>query len=290
MEFCQHFNGLLTLIDAMNALTDKTKRTAFPETLILYSIVLLGDNLQFTRDEIELSHTCFDTTADLQLVEFINRHPPTDGSFVSLISSLSTETSLNPTYYKAYPSIWHIPAACIQSRVKLFCLLSMLGENVISIVDFSLTPGQSILTDKIRVLKSYTLYVTKSRLFSTTLTMTELTSGNGIATINFDTVLQSSSDENGLKTIFDQAYEQLHDKAQILFRQQDERLWRAQYLAMHSTEQGGPYRDSITCICSDICSERLPLFILYPNGRTNSATNCERWVPNIHPLNKSIPR
>ncbi|CAF3798077.1 unnamed protein product [Rotaria sordida] len=37
---------------------------------------------------------------------------------------------------------------------------------------------------------------------------------------------------------------------------------------MHSTDYGGAYRDSITCICFDICSSRLSLFILCPNGRT----------------------
>ncbi|CAF4339980.1 unnamed protein product, partial [Rotaria sordida] len=58
---------------------------------------------------------------------------------------------------------------------------------------------------------------------------------------------------------------------------------------MHSTDVGGPYRDSITRICSDICSTRLSLFILCPNGRTQSGLNRDRWIPNVFPPNKSIP-
>ncbi|CAF0824617.1 unnamed protein product [Adineta steineri] len=278
-QFSRHDNNLLTFIDVLNALTDKSKRTLFPEAFIL----------QFTRDELEQSHYHFDTTADLQLVDFINRHALTNESFVELINSLPTDVSQNPTYYKAYPSLWHIPTTCIQTRIKFVWQLNILVENVISNVDFNLLPGESILTDKVRTVRPYVLYKTKLPLFNTTLIMTELPSQGDMITVNFDTVRASIKDDHGLNTMFNQAYEQLYDKAQVLFRRQDERLWKAQYLGMHSTDQGGPYRDSITCICSDICSERLPLFILCPNGRTNSGSNCDRWIPNVYSPDKLIP-
>ncbi|CAF4882247.1 unnamed protein product, partial [Rotaria sp. Silwood1] len=89
--------------------------------------------------------------------------------------------------------------------------------------------------------------------------------------------------------MFNQAFEQLHDHAHHLFRQQNDRLWCAQYLNMHSTDAGGPYRDSISRLCSDICSTRLPLFILCPNGRTDSASNRDRWIPNVFAPDQSIP-
>ena len=54
-------------------------------------------------------------------------------------------------------------------------------------------------------------------------------------------------------TMFYQAYQQLHANAHIIFRRSNEQIWHAQYIGMHSTDQGGPYRDSITRICSDIC-------------------------------------
>ncbi|CAF4801982.1 unnamed protein product, partial [Rotaria magnacalcarata] len=40
---------------------------------------------------------------------------------------------------------------------------------------------------------------------------------------------------------------------------------------------------------SDICSTRLPLFILCPNGRMNIGLNRDQWIPNVFPLNQSIP-
>ncbi len=61
------------------------------------------------------------------------------------------------------------------------------------------------------------------------------------------------------------------------------------HLAIHSTDQGGPYRDSMLRIGSDVCSTRLPLFILCLNGRTNSVSNRDRWILDIFPPNKPIP-
>ena len=99
----------------------------------------------------------------------------------------------------------------------------------------------------------------------------------------------ATTNEKNENTMFHQAYQQLYGMAQDSFRKKDKQIWTAQYINMHSTDQGGPYRDSITQICSDICSTRLPLFILCPNGRTNTGSNQDCWIPNVFPPNKSIP-
>jgi hypothetical protein len=57
---------------------------------------------------------------------------------------------------------------------------------------------------------------------------------------------------------------------------------------MHSIDQGGPYRDSVTRICADLCSTRLSLFILCPNGQASTGLNRDRWIPNVYPPNRSI--
>ncbi|CAF1134425.1 unnamed protein product [Adineta steineri] len=279
-NFSQSFHNLLNFLDTVNALNNRTKRTTFPELFIF------NGDFQFTRDELEQSQHYFDMTADFQLIDYINQHLLTNQSFTTLITSLPTDTTLNSTHYKNYPSLWHIRARCIQTRVKFFFLFSVSAEKLVSIVDLSLPIGQSFLTDKFRSARSYVLRTTKFQLLNSTLIVTELPSEDNIPSINFDTIQASTTNT---KTMFYQAYVQLHPNAHILFRRQDERLWRAQYLAMHSTDAGGPYRDSITCLCADICSERLPLFILCPNGRMNDGLNRDRWIPNVFPPNNSIP-
>ncbi|CAF1435876.1 unnamed protein product [Rotaria sordida] len=42
-------------------------------------------------------------------------------------------------------------------------------------------------------------------------------------------------------------------------------------------------------MCWDICSTRLPLFILCPNSRTNLGLNRDRWISNVFPPNQTIP-
>lgn len=281
----QNFHNLLLIIDFMKALTDRTKHTRFPELIIVQSIALLGENLQLTRDNIEQSNKYFDTTSDLQLVNFMNNNQLLELSFIEFIHSLPIDSKPNPSYYKTYPSLWHIPTIHIQIRAKLIYVFNLLIDKLVSFIDLSLLPGQSILIDKIQNIKPYIIYGTKSKLFNTTLTITTFETNNDMPTVNFNTVPESSNKH----TMFQQAYEQLHANAHETFRKNNNQVWRAQYLSMHSTDQGGPFRDSVTQICSDVCSTRLSLFVLCPNGRTNSGLNDDRWIPNVYPPNEPIP-
>jgi hypothetical protein len=135
----------------------------------------------------------------------------------------------------------------------------------------------------------YLLSSKKRQLLSQSVLATESGYNRGNLHVRFNVLKAAVSNGNNENTMFYQAYQQLYDEAQDSFRKKDKQLWNAQYINMHSTDAGGPYRDSITQICSDICSTRLPLFILCPNGQTNSASNQDCWIPNVFPPNKSIP-
>ena len=283
-HFSSNFYNLVTAIDIINTLANKTKQIPFP----IKSNLALDDKVKFTQDEIEKPNNYFDTIADQQLIRFMNTNPMIDISISELIESLPTESEPNPVYYKIYPSLIHIPAIIIQIRAKLIYLFNLFIENLVSIIDFNLLPGQSILIDKIRLARSYILQPIKFQLLNSSLLVTEAEATGGVPTVNFDTVAASDS-KNSAHTMFNQAYEQLHENAHITFRMQTDHLWLAQYIGMHSTDQGGPYRDSITRICLDICSTRLSLFILCPNARMNNGLNRDRWIPNVFPPNQSIP-
>lgn len=273
------FYDLVIVIDMLRAFHDRNKKTSFPETFPLRSL---------TREQIDQSHRYFDTIADLQLMDFLNNHPLMKESSVALIESLPADVEPKPDYYRSYPSLGHIPASCIHTRIKLLLEFNLFFEQLVSMIDFSVNPSESIITDHVRSGRTYVLHKTKDQLFSTTLAMTENPTSE-MPTINFDIVRASIRDDQDQNTMFNQAFEQLHDRAHLIFRQHNDHLWRAQYLGMHSTDQGGPYRDSITSLTLDICSTRLSLFILCPNGRTDSGSNRDRWIPNVFPPNKSIP-
>jgi hypothetical protein len=130
----------------------------------------------------------------------------------------------------------------------------------------------------------------KSEIFKPSLEKTECANRSDYLNVEFDTVKASTNLDKPEHTMFYQAYLKLHSIAHIEFRRSNDQIWQAQYLGMHSTDRGGPYRDSITRICSDLYSARLSLFILCPNGRTNSVLNRDCWIPNVFPPNKSIQK
>ncbi|CAF1287352.1 unnamed protein product [Rotaria sordida] len=249
----------------------------------------LISSIDITNELFKLPKSFHDLLMMIDIIKALTdktKHTPFPEIFIiQSIIFLPNESIPNSLYYKSYPSLWHIPAIYIQIRAKIIYEFNIIFEKLISFIDLSLLPEQSILTNKIQQVKSYILYETKSKFFDTTVTITSLENINDIPTVNFQTVETNSNKS----TMFNQAFEQLYNNAYITFRNECNQLWRAQYLAMHSTDQGGPYRDSITRICSDICSTRLSLFILCPNGRTNSGLNDDCWIPNIYPPNEFIP-
>ncbi|CAF2482030.1 unnamed protein product [Rotaria sp. Silwood2] len=284
----QSFHDILTIIDVINVLSDKKRQAQFPEVMFSTTDDDSDEDMKFTRDDVEKSNSHFDTTADQQLISFMNKQLLVNKSFKDFIQSLSIEDMSDAAFYKTYSSLSNIPAAYIITRAKLFYRLSMLIEKVVPLLDFTLLPRQSILTDKIRAHKTYLLHPIKLHWFDQSLQKTIAKSSQDIPSVEFDTIKASDVDNKDEATMFHQAYAQLYQNAQVTFRREEEQLWQAQYIGMHSTDQGGPYRDSITRICSDICSTRLPLFILCPNGRTQTGLNRDRWIPNVFPPNISI--
>jgi E3 ubiquitin-protein ligase HECTD3 len=138
------------------------------------------------------------------------------------------------------------------------------------------------------MVKNYLLQKKKCEWLEASSSKTVVGTATKLPEVKFDTMKASIDGNEGENTMFNQAFEQLHEDAHIIFRFQNERLWFAKYVDMHSIDQGGPYRDSITAICADICSTRLPLFILCPNGQANNGLNCDCWIPNVFPPNKPI--
>ncbi|CAF1248084.1 unnamed protein product [Rotaria sordida] len=289
-EFPKNFRNLLTVMNVINVLIDKNKHKQYLKQFSDPSYNIVDGNLEITQDDIQNSNTYFDATADLQLIKLMNEHPSMDDSLNQFISDLPTESTPDlAAFYKNYQSLLNIPRKCIQTRATFFYQFNILVESIVSTLDFSLLPGQSVLVDYIRMVKKYLLQKRKFEWLEKSLSITEIESTDKLPEVKFDTVKASIGD-NEENTMFNQAFEQLHENAHIIFRRDDERLWRAKYLGLHSIDQGGPYRDSITAICSDICSTRLPLFILCPNGQTNNGFNRDCWIPIDFPPNKPIPK
>ncbi|CAF0793768.1 unnamed protein product [Rotaria sordida] len=283
------------ILDVINILTNKTKQFQWPESLLTQSSTILGEKLSLTKDMVAKADVHFNRNADEQLMKFMNQNinrdwnPLPHESLNQFIESLSTESVSDTTKYHSFSYLRDIPSIHIQTRAKLFYLFNIFIGKVLLIIDLSLPSGSSTLTDQIRAARNYILHTTKFQLFNDTLAQTASSAGSSQEDVRFDTV-KASLAEHPEDTMFYQAYQQLYSIASQTFRRtNDERVWTAIFIGMHSSDGGGPFRDSITRMCGELCSTKLPLFILCPNGRMNSGSNRDRWIPNVFPPNQSIP-
>ncbi|CAF3719514.1 unnamed protein product [Rotaria sp. Silwood1] len=294
-EHSKEARDVSIILDVINILTNKTKHCQWPESLLTQSSTILDAKLPLTKEMVDTAHVHFDRTADGQLMQFMNQNinldwkPLPHESLNQFIETLPAESVPNSTKYQSFSYLRDISSVHIQTRAKLFYLFNILIGKVLPIIDLSLPPGSSTLTDRIRVARNYILHITKFELFNDTLAKTASSAGLSQEEVTFDTV-KASLAEHSEDTMFYQAYKQMYLNASRTFRRtNDERVWTAVFIGMHSTDGGGPFRDSITRMCAELCSTNLPLFILCPNGRSNSGSNRDRWIPNVFPPNRPIP-
>lgn len=80
-------------------------------------------------------------------------------------------------------------------------------------------------------------------------------------------------------SIFLQMYRQLKDVSSDRFRQ-EEQSWTVKFFNEGAEDAGGPYRESLVLVCSELQSPLLPLFILCPNAKEGTGENRDKYIPN----------
>jgi E3 ubiquitin-protein ligase HERC1 len=94
----------------------------------------------------------------------------------------------------------------------------------------------------------------------------------------------SGSDEGGFKfCVFVQAFHQLNDLDPSSLRSTS-RAFTVRLTGEGATDSGGPYRESLSHMCSDLQSDQLPLFIPCPNAQlaieeVGIGKNRDKWIP-----------
>jgi hypothetical protein len=294
-EWSTFMKDLAMVLDLITMIKNKIKQYQWSELFFTECKEIFGEKLILTKEMIETANTYFDRNADEQVMKFMNQNirlgdsSLTRESVVKFIENLPAEPVPDSTKYASFTFLCNIPSVCIQTRVKFLYLFNLFLGNALPSIDFNVTSGIGFVVDRIRSVRHCILFAAKFEIFSQALAKTAIDSKPSLIDIKFD-IVKASGTEHPEDTMFYQAYKQLKsDASQIFRRKENERAWKATYVGMFSEDQGGPYRDSITRICVDLCSSRLSLFILCPNGRTNDGLNRDRWVPNIFPPNRSIP-
>ena len=288
---------LFVLTQIINLLMKKSQQFQWFELLLSVLPEMssaLDDESTVNREMIEASNPHFDSLiVDCQLMKMINEKlnldwvPLPHDEILGFIKRLPEETTTDKILFQSFTRLCEIPSVHIKTRVKFIYLFNILCQKLLPMINLSLGSGESGLVDKIRTARYHILLLQKNALLTEALNKTKIPLSTTVE-ITFD-VVKAKTGENPDDTMFSQAYKQLMKHAGTLFRRDtDEQLWSAKYVGMFSIDRGGPYRDSISRMCDELCSTLLPLFILCPNGRTNVGLNRDRWIPNVFPLNEPI--
>jgi hypothetical protein len=265
------------------------------ELILTESEEITREKSTLTKEIVETAQTYFDTTADLEVMKFMNQNIKLDGDLnlkkviTDFVKKLPAESIPDTTKYASFTCLCNIPSICVRTRIELIYLFNVFLARTLSTIDFSVPAGLGFIVDRIRSVRHYILFLMKFQIFNEVLTESAVKSSSSEMNVEFD-ILKASIGERPEDTMFYQAYKQLKSDASTIFRREkDDKAWNTIYVGMHSTDLGGPYRDSVTRICADLCSTRLSLFILCPNGRTETDLNRDRWIPNVFPPNRSLP-
>ncbi|CAD2219656.1 hypothetical protein AGDE_14307 [Angomonas deanei] len=104
-------------------------------------------------------------------------------------------------------------------------------------------------------------------------------------TVNRRRALSTLSDPRATRaeriesSLFGQIYKLISDKPASMFRS-GRKLWGITFLGEGADDVGGPYRESIAQICTELMSDKLPLFLPSANQQNNTGTNRDLFVVN----------
>jgi len=105
-------------------------------------------------------------------------------------------------------------------------------------------------------------------------------------TVQLDTFRATRAESGNLslgnvrKTIFGQMFRSLYPTCHVVFRSTtNNRPFNVSYVGFHASDAGGPYRQSMQEVCSELQSDRLPLFVPVPNAKSGTGGHRDCWVP-----------
>jgi len=223
---------------------------------------------------------------------------PADAQIVACVDRICDKKNLSasiqkfpPSKFEPGPHLIHykLIEACKTSDLQVRVLtLQLLNEQIsalLPMLNFSVKPGMSPLTDSVRALRTLIFWSTKSNLWQNALTLTQTSSSFGTVNINrFKSNKlrdRGKCDTTGKRSCFGQLFRQLNKRDVTSFRiAKGQRAWRTKFLGEGGIDAGGLYRELIYCLCMELQSKQLPLFILCPNGREQIGQNRDKWVPN----------
>ena len=162
-------------------------------------------------------------------------------------------------------------------------------ERVIPFVDLNVRDQSQRIGARLKSIRHLVLMKVKSTLMDTALRATANRGHHRQPNISINRYQAQQSKEQGCvtpdtsKCSFVQVFQQMYNKIKWSALRSSEKVFRVTYaggLGELGIDAGGPYRETMTEVCTDLFSDVLDLFIPSPNTKDERGQTRDRYVPN----------
>ncbi|CDW84904.1 hect e3 ubiquitin [Stylonychia lemnae] len=175
-------------------------------------------------------------------------------------------------------------------RIEMYLSFNQIFLNIMPYISLDDKASKGDMTKSFQTVKGMILFSMKNKFILNQVTSLE-TGSSGYVEIRRRKAQRfcetGQVDHKGEHTIFGQIFQSLKLSGFSAFKQNstDSRVYSAKFIGEGSIDAGGPYRESLTNICSELESENLPLLIKTANNRNNHGENRDCFIPNLNSNN-----
>ena len=222
--------------------------------------------------------------------------PEVDEQFVDLINNFTQkleknvfDLSDNITFPKEEIAIRQaIEKSSQEFLKKRFLILKNLNtkfKSLLPYIDFSAKKETTRLRNIYANASVYIFWDVKSSLFDELLANDAKGATNPKVKVNrlkaSKFIAKGKPDHTGEYTVFGQIFQHFKSEGYNCFKvAKDVNPFTVQFVGEASVDVGGPYREAISQLCTELQSGALPLFTQSPNQKNDSGQFREKWVFN----------
>lgn len=206
------------------------------------------------------------------------------GDDEKMLKRTGNALGLSPQDLRSYLVVLHILSAAVE-RIFPFCY-----EGTIATDGNPMWMGFSPISSAYATLKSYCLSFFHLRVLRRLLMTTNGPGEKLRLTLHRRKAImlgRNPRESAGLRlteSLFGQVYHLLSSKSSILFST-NKKLWSVCFFGEGADDVGGPYRESLSQICTELMGTMLPLFLPSPNQLNEIGDSRDTFVlsPTVHP-------
>ena len=272
----------------------------FPRTLFSALSETYGYQMKITPKYNEKGHEYM-----------INKYKESFDAFYSDMKDLKPEVDeqlvdlLNTMAQKMSKTVWDIPETTpfpkdevslrnaiekcsnefLKKRFQILKNFNNKFKTLLPYIDFSAKKDTTRFRNIYAQASVYIFWDVKSQLFEGLLAKDAKGSSNPKIRVNrmkaSKFISKGKPDHTGEFTVFGQIYQHFKSAGYSFFKiPKDQNPFTVQFVGEASIDAGGPYREAVSQLCTELQSGALPLLIPSPNQKNDSGQFREKWVLN----------